>query len=87
MYDEYAGRSARFCLFFGVSLRGEVHYALEEAESLQDLSTWLNNRGNSEAEIDMQVKAFGVHPVNDSQAALPLVKVQSNFHGSVAWRI
>ena len=56
----------------GIIARGEAHYALEEAEALQDLSTWLRNRGVSKAEIDEQIEALEVHPANDSQAALPL---------------
>ena len=56
----------------GVIARGEAHCALEETEALQELSTWLRNRGVSEAEIDEQVEALGVHPAKDSQAALPL---------------
>ena len=69
----------------GVIARGEVHWALE-AEALQDLSTWCN-RGVSEAEIGEQVEALGVHPANDSPAALPLGRLQeastSQEHSSV----
>ena len=60
----------------GVIARGEAHCALEEVEAIQDLSTWLRDRGVSEAEIDEQVEALGVHPASDSQAALPLDKLR-----------
>ena len=53
---------------------------LQEVEALQDLSSWLRNRGFSEVEISGQVEALGVHPADDSQANSQLLGGSDGAH-------
>ena len=67
-------------LVLSVILRGEAQCALEEAEALQGLSSWLSNRRVSEAETDVAGRGLGSTPRQLRSATFPLYKAHADSH-------